>query len=144
MSRRLGELSRRVQLTEAVVVELEERSVECTRPTTPRRQAGREVRAASWTAWTLTVSRVCLPGASEGGKSESESGLEEVTAGNALNLVKDTSLHVLQTSKLQARRTENKSTQDFPGAQRVSVHPPVQETQAQALVQEDPHRPQSH
>ena len=42
------------------------------------------------------VSKVHLPGASEGSKSESESGLEEVTAGNALSLVKDTNLHILQ------------------------------------------------
>lgn len=42
------------------------------------------------------VSKVHPPGASEGGKSESELGLEEATAGNALSLVKDTNLHILQ------------------------------------------------
>ena len=91
------------------------------------------------------MSRVHLPGASEAGKSESESGLEEVTAGNALNLVKDTSLYITARCANSKRdKSKTKAHRTFLGVQRLRVHLPVQETQVQALVQEDPHRPQSN
>ena len=139
----LGELSRRVEQTRGVITELEERSIAFTQP----KQQREDRLGGKWgQPQGLHGFWQCPKSISLGPQRAARVSLNQGWKKSQLEIPSVW----WKTQTYTYRKTENKSTQGFPGGPEANPLPvqrriqlPVQETQVQALAQEDPLRPQS-